>query len=176
MNRADKERFVAELRERLKKAKVVYLTDFTGLDVPSITVLRSRLRESGAEYLVVKNRLAKRALADLDDIPDLEEHLVGPTAVVFAYDGPVEPAKAVAEFAREHDDRPVFKVGVLDQGLLEPAQIDRLAKLPPRDQLLAQLAGALEAPMAALAAALEGKLQETVGLVEALRRQKSEAA
>ena len=171
MNRTEKEAFVGEFRDKVQEAPVLYLTDFTGLDVKSMTLLRQRLRESGAEYLVVKNRLVKLAVADLD-LPDISESLLGPTGVVFGYEGIVEPAKVVSDFAKEHDDKPVFKVGILDNQIVSAAEIMRLAQLPPREQLLAQLAGALEAPMVALASALEGKLQEMSGLLEALKEQK----
>lgn len=175
MKRSDKETFVAEFGERLGRTPVFYLTDFTGIDVKSMTVLRDRLHESGAEYVVVKNRLMLRALEAVEDeLPDLSEHLIGPTAVVLIDDGPVEPAKALTEFAKDHGDRPVFKVGVLDRKIVEAEQFVRLAKLPTREELLAQLAGALEAPMAALAGALEAKLQETAGLLDALREKKSQ--
>jgi len=171
MNRAEKKTFVEDFREKVKGAPVLYLTDFSGLDVKSMTLLRSRLRESGAEYFVVKNRLVKLAIADLD-LPDISEALLGPTGVVLGYGGVVEPAKAVSDFAKEHDDKPVFKLGILDKELVSAAEIERLAKLPPREQLLAELAGVLEAPMAALVSAMEGKLQEMSGLLEALRGQK----
>jgi large subunit ribosomal protein L10 len=168
MKRTDKTSFVEDFRERLQDEPPIFLTDFTGLDVKSMTALRQELKEKGAEYLVVKNRLVRLALEDLD-IPDLTEWLTGPTGVVIGHTGPVNAAKTVSEFAKDHDDRPVFKVGVLDKNVLDPTQIDRLAKLPSRDELLAQLAGAMEAPMAALASALEGKLQEFVGLLKALQ-------
>lgn len=174
MKRSDKQAFVADFRERAGKAPVMYLTDFTGLDVKSITELRQSLRSVGAEYLVVKNRLVLRALEE-SDLPDISGALSGPTGVVFGYEGAVEPAKTLSEFAKEHEDRPVFKLGVLDNEILEPSQIERLAKLPPREQLMAELAGAMQAPMAALAMALEAKLQETVGLLEALRAERENA-
>ena len=171
MNRTEKQAFVGDFREKLREAPVLYLTDFTGLDVKSMTTLRQRLGDSGAEYLVVKNRLVKLAVADLD-LPDISEALLGPTGVVLGYGGIVEPAKAVADFAKAHDGKPVFKLGILDNKVVTAAEIGRLAKLPPREQLLAELAGALEAPMAALASALEGKLQEMSGLLDALKEQK----
>jgi len=176
MKRTEKEGFVEDFRERLKESPAIFLTDFSGLDVKSITVLRDDLKKNGAEYLVVKNRLVLRALQGME-VPDLSEWLTGPTGVVLGYTGPVEAAKAVADFARTHGDRPEFKVGVLDNAVLDAGQIQRLAKLPPRDQLLAMLAGAFEAPMAALAGALEGKLQEMVGLMKALqeKRERGEA-
>ena len=175
MNRTEKQTFVGDFREKVREAPVLYLTDFSGLDVKSMTVLRQRLKDSGAEYLVVKNRLVKLAVSDLD-LPDISEALLGPTGVILGYEGIVEPAKAVSDFAKEHDDRPVFKLGVLDNKVVTAAEIGRLAKLPPREQLLAELAGALEAPMAALASAFEGKLQEMSGLLDALKEQKGSEA
>jgi large subunit ribosomal protein L10 len=171
MNRTEKEAFVAELRERITKAPVVYLTDFTGLDVKSITKLRRSLRANGAEYVVVKNRLARLAFGDTE-LPNIFEDMVGPTGVVLGYEDVVSPAKALTDFAKEHDNRPAFKLGILENQVLQPEQIDRLARLPSREQLLAQLAGALHAPTAMLAMALEAKLQEMAGLIDALREKR----
>ena len=133
-----------------------------------MTSLRSQLKKSGAEYLVVKNRLVKRALEDTA-IPDISRFLEGPTGVVFGDDDVVAAAKTVTDFAKENGDRPVFKVGVLDTTVLDAAQIDRVATLPPREELLSQVAGVLSAPMSALVGAMSGKLQEMAGLVDALR-------
>jgi large subunit ribosomal protein L10 len=175
MNRTEKEAFVAAFRERIGRAPAVYLTDFTGLNVKEITQLRQNLRDVGAEYLVVKNRLARLALADEADFPDIDADLTGPTGVVFGFEGAVEPAKAVSEFAKAHQDKPVFKIGVLDAKIVDAAQIERLAKLPSREEILSQLAGALEGPMAALASALGAKIQEMSGLIDALKQQKEGA-
>ena len=171
MNRTQKESFVSELRERITKAPVVYLTDFTGLDVKSITQLRRSLRESGAEYLVVKNRLARLAFGETE-LPNIFDDMVGPTGVVLGYEDVVSPAKALTDFAKEHDNRPAFKLGILEKQVLQPEQIDRLARLPSREQLLSQIAGAFQAPMAMLAMALEAKLQEMAGLIDALREKR----
>lgn len=174
MDRARKEEFVAELRERIDRAPVVYLTDFSGLSVKQMTTLRRSLRASGAEYVVVKNRLAKRAWAETE-LPDISESLEGPTGMVFGYEDVVLAAKALSDFAKDHDKRPSFKLGVLDQKVLGPEQIDRIAKLPPKDQLYAELAGALQAPVAALAGALGAKLQEAAGLLDALKQEREKA-
>jgi large subunit ribosomal protein L10 len=171
MKRTEKEGFVEGFRESLKESPAIFLTDFTGLDVKSMTVLREELRKSGAEYVVVKNRLVRLALEETG-FPDISDWLNGPTGVVIGHSGPVEAAKTVADFQKSHDDRPVFKVAVLENSVLDPSQIDRLAKLPSKEALLAQLAGALEAPLAAFAGALEAKIQEMSGLIEALRDQK----
>ena len=173
MKKSEKETFVAEFRERHGRAPVMYFTDFTGLDVKSLSSLRQSLRDSGAEYVVGKNRLVTRALQEAN--LDLGDALSGPTGVVFGYEDVVTPAKVLTDFAKDHQDRPSFKLGVLDGKVIAPEQIGRLAKLPSREVLLSQLAGALQAPMAALAGVLEAKLQETVGLLEALKEKRESA-
>jgi ribosomal protein L10 len=175
MDRTQKESFVTSLRERIDRARVMYLTDFTGLNVNAMTELRRSLKSSGAEYLVVKNRLARRVFAEAVDLPDITASLEGPTGLVFGYEDAVTAAKTLSDFAREHDQKPAYKLGIMDQKILQPEQIDRMAKLPPREHLLAELAGAFEAPMVALATALEAKLQETAGLLDALRGEREQA-
>lgn len=172
MERLAKEQFVEDFRESLSASSVLYLADFSGLNVKSMTKLRRSLRESGAQFMVVKNRLAKRALAELD-LPEISDHLVGPTGFILAEGDAAAPAQVVKQFAKEHNDRPVFKVGVLDAALLSPQDIQRIADLPPREQLLAEVAGAFQAPMAALASALGALTQELAGLMDALKEQKS---
>jgi large subunit ribosomal protein L10 len=175
MDRAQKETFVTELQERVNRAPVMYLTDFTGLDVKAMTKLRRSLKSSGAEYVVVKNRLVQRVFAASEGLPDISGNFEGPTGLVFGYEDAVAPAKIVSDFAKEHDQRPVFKIGLMDKKVLQPEQIAKLANLPPREQLLSELAGLMQAPLAALAGALEAKVQEMAGLLDALRieREKS---
>lgn len=168
MKLQEKQAIVDELSAKLRGANAFYLTDFTGLNVKSITDLRRRLRNAGVEYLVVKNTLAERALEGAD-FPDIAEFFKGPTALVIGHDDPVAPAKVLADFAKEHDNKPAVKAGIVERKAVSAAQIDVLAKLPPREQLLAELAGALEAPMAQLAYVMQAKLYEMAGLLDALR-------
>jgi ribosomal protein L10 len=175
MERREKETVIAELKERIGRAPALYLTDFTGLNVKSITKLRRSLRRSGAEYVVVKNRLAQKAFELSPDMPDLAGTLEGPTGLVFGYEDAVAAAKALADFAREHDQRPTVKIGIMDRKIIDAAQVARLASLPPRDQLLAELAGAMQSPLAQLAWAMEAKVQEMAGLLEALKSERERA-
>lgn len=175
MERQEKETVVAELRERIGRAPALYLTDFHGLNVHSITKLRRSLRQSGAEYVVVKNRLAQKAFEQTPGMPDVSSQLEGPTGLVFGYEDVVAAAKALSDFAKEHDQRPAVKVGVMNGKVLDATQVARLASLPPREQLLAELAGALQAPIAQLAWALEAKVQEMAGLLEALKSEREQA-
>jgi large subunit ribosomal protein L10 len=170
----EKQAIVEQLAERLRDAEAVYLTDFTGLNVKSMTDLRARLRRVGGEYLVVKNTLARRAFSGLD-LPDIGGFFTGPTGLVIGREDPVTAAKVLDEFAREHDNKPAVKIGIVERRTVGAEDVARLAKLPPREQLLAELAGLLEAPLAQLAYALQALLGEFVGLLEALRAQRESA-
>lgn len=170
----DKKRITEELYEQLKASGTIYLTDFTGLSVKAMTELRTKLREEGLGYRVVKNTLAKRAIADLD-LPGLEEHLEGPTGLLFSESDPVGPAKAVKDFAKENDDRPVFKIGVIDGAEVTSDDISRLAELPSRDQLLGSIAGSLTAGVAGIAGALNALMRDIADMIDQVAR-KNESA
>jgi len=172
MNKGEKAAVVERLTGRLSQAPTVYLTDFTGLTVPQVTEFRRRLRAIGVEYLVVKNRLAQRALGP---VAELEPFLEGPTGVVFADADPIGAAKVLAEFTKEFT-RPAVKAGFMDGRAIAAAQVGRLATLPSREQLLAQAGGALQSPLAAFAGALNGLLSTFIGALEALREQRAGAA
>ena len=171
MKRTDKEQLVIELKEKIGGAQALYYTDFTGLNVKRMTELRRRLRKANVEYVVIKNTLALRAVNESGLVG---ERLKGPTGLVIGRDA-VGAAKVLTDFQKDHEDRPAFKVGVLERKVIAPAQIVQLAKLPSREALLAQLAGALQAPMAALAGVLEAKIQEMAGLLDALKDQRGQA-
>ena len=160
-----KKTITAGIAESLEQAGAIYVTDFTGLDVGAQGELRTKLRESGAAYRVVKNTLTIRALDGLD-LDGLEEHLTGPTGLVLAGDDPVAPAKAVRDFAREHDNRPVFRVGVVDRRTVEAAEIARLADLPGRDSLLGSIAGALTASAGGIAGVLGGLMRDIAYMID----------
>jgi large subunit ribosomal protein L10 len=175
MKLQEKEAVVTELTAKLRGANSFYLTDFTGLNVKHITDLRRRLRNAGVEYLVVKNTLAERALEG-SELPDIAEHFRGPTALVIGHKDPVTPAKVLSDFAREHDNKPAVKAGIVEKKAVTRVQIDALAKLPPREELLAQLAGAMSAPLSQFVYVLQAKLYEMAGLLEALRASRTEDA
>jgi large subunit ribosomal protein L10 len=172
--KAQKQETVTALAARLKRSTTLYVTDFTGLNVAKMTQLRRRLRQAGTDFLVVKNTLARRALGDAQ-VPGLEQHLAGPTGLVLAGADPVAAAKVLADFAREFE-KPAIKVGLVDGKAVTAAQVKRLASLPSRLELLGQLGGALQAPMAGFVGALNGLLMNIVGALEALRAKRAEGA
>jgi large subunit ribosomal protein L10 len=174
MNRTEKQAAVEELSARLKAARSIYLTDFTGLNVLAVTDLRRRLRRAGVEYVVVKNTLARRALANAA-VPGLDGFLHGPTALAVTAADPAAAAKVLTDFAKEFE-KPSVRAAIVEGRAVTPEQVKRLASLPPRQQLLSELGAAMQAPLAALAGALQGVLTTFVGALEALRTQREGAA
>jgi large subunit ribosomal protein L10 len=175
MRRDEKDVVVTDLQQRLDGASAFYLTDFTGLSVKQITEFRSRLRKQGVEYVVVKNTLAKRALEALE-LSDVADFFAGPTGLVIGRNDAVAAAKVLSDFAREHADRPAVKVGVVDRKAFAPEEVKRLADMPPREVLLAQIAGGLQAPMARLAGGMNQLMAGFARAVDQLRQQKEGAA
>lgn len=169
-----KKAVVAELSDKLGEAKAFYLTDFTGLDVEKMTDLRARMRAENVEYLVVKNTLALRAMEGLD-LPDIDEFFTGPTGLAIGNEDPVTPARVLDTFAKENDQKPSVKVGIVERQQVTAEEVGRLAKLPPREELLSELAGAMQAPLAVLVLLMEGKARELLGLLEALRAERDGA-
>src|SRR5688572_16102476 len=170
MQMAQKHEVVADLSAKLSKAKCLYLTDFTGLDVASITELRRRLTSAGGEYVVVKNTLARRALTG-GPYEGLTEHLAGPNAFALSEGDVVIAAKILTEFARERE-RPQIRAGAVEGRVVSIEEIRRIADLPPRDQLLAQVVGTMRAPIAGLVYTLSGLLSKFVRTVDAVREDK----
>lgn len=169
--KAQKQDMVTKLQAQLSGSPTVYVTDFTGLNVALITDLRRRLRKAGVEYVVVKNTLARRALTEAQRA-GLEPHLAGPTAIVFAGTDPVGAAKVLTDFAREFE-KPAIKVGIVEGKAVTPAQVKHLAALPSKPQLMAQLGGALQAPMAGFLGVMNGLLYAMVGALEALKTKRA---
>ena len=171
MKRPEKEKLVAELKEKLTGAKALYYTDFTGLNVKNMTDLRRRLRKANVEYVVIKNTLALRAVNESGLVA---QKLKGQTGLVIAKDA-VVAAKVLADFAKENDSRPSVKGGLLEGKQLDTEQVKKLASMPSREQMLADLGAGLQSPMAAFVGALNGLLYMFAGALEGLRTQREGA-
>ena len=169
MKREDKARVIEELTEKLKSNSVV-LVDYKGINVAQSDRLRARSRESGVEFVVAKNTLAQIA-ADRAGIEDISELLVGPTAIAFSED-PVTGAKLMDEFSNEIDAFEL-KGGLLDSGrVVDAAGVARLSRLPGREQLIAQVVGGIQAPLAGLVTVLNGTIRNLVILLNQVAEQK----
>jgi large subunit ribosomal protein L10 len=173
MDRAEKERLVGELTERLKATETMIVADYRGLTVTEIDELRTKLLEHGARFSVVKNTLTKRA-AESAGVDTLLALLEGPTAIAFLEtDGdPVAVAKALDDAAKS--EVLVIKGGLLDGAEIAADDVKRLAKLPPADTLRAQLVGALAGSLTTVVGLFAAPMRDIVGVIDARIRQLEE--
>ena len=170
MNREEKARVIEELTERLRGGSLV-VVDYQCMNVAQSTRLRARSRESGVEFMVAKNTLAQRA-ANEAGVEGLKEFVVGPTAIDFTED-PVEGAKLMIEFSDEVETFEI-KGGILDGGRVMSAEdVVALSRLPGREQLLAQLLGAIQSPLAGLVTVLNAPMRNLAVVLNQVAEQKN---
>ena len=174
MGRAERAASISALREKLSGARSAVLTDFRGLSVAEMTELRTLLRKSAVEYIVVKNTLAKIAVAETE-LASLAAQLEGPTAIAISRADLVAPSKVLATWSKT---RPTFiiKGGVVEGRLMSPADIAVLAALPPREVLLARLAGTVQAPLQGLVNVLAGPIRALASVLDQVRRHRETSA
>jgi len=155
---------VEDLRSRLDGVKTVVLTEYRGLTVQELSELRKQLRAVSAQYKVVKNRLARLAIAS-SAFEGRGTHLKGPTAVILSKEDPVAVAKALHAFARAHQALAI-KAGYVDGQMLPPPELKALADLPSREALRAQLVGAIQGVLATLVGIINAPHRELVYVLE----------
>ena len=167
----DKVAKVDEIAGKLETAGTVLVTEYRGLDVPAQAQLRAAVKDAGGEFKIYKNTLTKLA-AERTGLA-LDEHLTGPTALAFAYPpeggqaDPVALSKALTEFQKTNDAL-VIKGGVVDGAVIGPDDVTALSKVPPREEMLAQFAGLLQAPMSQFARLLNAMPTKLAQLTQAL--------
>lgn len=140
-----KKQIVQEIANNLKESQTTIMVDYRGLDVAEVTELRKNLRDAGVEYKVYKNTLTRRAIQEAN-LEELEDILVGPTAIAFSKDDVIAPAKILHEFSKEHEDLEI-KGGAIEGKIATIDEIKELATLPDYDGLLSMLLSVLQAPM-----------------------------
>ena len=156
---------IDELSVQLSRSKLTIITDYRGLPVSALQGFRTNLRPGGAELRVAKNTLTAIAARNAG-VEGLDELLAGPTAIVLAYDDPVQTAKAVADFVRTSRVL-VVRGGVMDGRVVSPADVDAIATLPSKEELQAKLLGMLMSPMARTLGVLSGPSRSLAYLLNA---------
>lgn len=140
-----KKQVVSEIATKLKESKSTVLVDYRGLNVSQVTELRKQLREAGVEFKVYKNTLSRRAAAEAE-LTELDQQLVGPTAIAFSADDVIAPAKVLHSFAKKNDKLEI-KAGVIEGQVSSAEDVKALAELPSREGLLSMLLSVLQAPV-----------------------------
>ncbi len=162
----EKEAIVAEVAEIANSAFSVVVAEYAGLESVDMDDLRAKSREGGVRLRVVKNTLARRALEGTD-FACLQDSLVGPVVMAFSQEDPGAAARVVKDFTKENDKLVVKALSISGQ-LLEASELDRLAKLPTKDQAISMLMSVMQAPITKLARTLNevpGKLVRTVAAI-----------
>ena len=162
-----------DTQQRIAGVRGIYLADFSGMTVQSLSLLRKKCREQGVQFRVIKNTLMKRAFHERG-IRELDEHLVGPTGLVFSPSNEMAPAKILSDFAKEFE-KPRVKAAVVDGRLYDWKAIARLAALPSREVLLSQIIGTFVAPMSNFLGAVTALLATPANMADALQREKTKA-
>ena len=173
MPREKKVKIVSELEEALTNCNVAVLTDYRGLPASELTSLRRKLRESGVEYRVVKNTLARFA-AEGADKDFLIGSFDGPVAIAFGYSDITEPAKALLDYINSSKSILSIKGGFLDDRLLTADDITTLAKIPPREVLLSQVLSGMQSPVVSLLNLLNNPLRGFMAILQARIKQLEE--
>lgn len=169
MPTAQKAQAIDALADSFQRAQLVVVANYRGLSVSQMQQLRGNLRDSNAEFTVAKNTLTRLASERVGvEIP--AEHLEGPTALMFAYEDVVAPAKALTDFVRSSRVLEL-KVGVMEGHSIDTSQIEALASMPPREELLARLVGLLASPMTRAVGVLSGPSRSMAYLLNARAEQ-----
>lgn len=140
-----KKQVVTEIADKLRDSKSTILVDYRGLDVSEVTELRKQLREAGVDFKVYKNTMTRRA-TEAAELTELNEILVGPTAIAFSTEDVVAPAKILNGFAKNHEALEI-KGGVIEGKIASLDQIKELADLPSYEGLMSMLLSVLQAPI-----------------------------
>jgi large subunit ribosomal protein L10 len=163
---------VSELTEQIGKASNAFLIDFKGITVPQVTELRKQVRQANSGYVVVKNTLALIALKD-SPIINMKEQFTGPTAIAFNATDAVVLAKALTKFAK---DVPAvsFKGALLNGQVVPASEIQNIANLPSREELVAKLLYLLQSPIRGLVTVLQANIRNLAVVLDQVAKQKEQ--
>lgn len=164
---------LAKIKEDLSGVTAMWVVDYRGLTVKDIQALRNSIREADAGMKVYKNTLMHIALDELD-LPNMDAVLAGPSAFVFAGEDPVASAKALKDFAKGNENL-VIKGGMMDGAFVDAAQVEAIASLPSREELIAKLLGTISNPLVKTVRVLNGPMEAFARCVSAIADQKNAA-
>jgi len=172
--RPEKESIVNEIKESLSASGFVYLADYRGLSVQKLAELRKELAGADAQMHIYKNRYLGVAMGE-ERRSELAGSLIGPTGTFTGSGDPTAVAKILVKFKKENK-LPVLKGGSLEDKVLTGSDIEALAKIPPREILLSQLVGTVQAPMSALVGVMTAKVSSLLYVLNAIEDKKKNAA
>lgn len=170
MPNAQKLEEVARIKELFDGNNAYFITDYQGLNVAEMTTLRKNLREQNIKFIIAKNTLV-RVASEQAGVAGIQEHLNGPTAIAFTKEDAAVAAKILHDSFKERE-LPRMKVFVVEEEVFPGDDIQRLADLPTKDELLGMIASAVEAPVKNVAVLVDAFFQGLLGVIEALAEKK----
>jgi large subunit ribosomal protein L10 len=176
MLRENKTKVIEGVRDRIDRMQAVILTDYQGINVEGMNVLRREFKNAGVEYTVIKNSLVGHAIEDRPYAADLAKHLKGMTAFAWTYGDPGAPARVILDFQKKNKDKLAIKCGVIGEKFLEAEAVGRTAFLPTLDQARATLLNLLQTPAQQLMSVLQAPARGVLNVLTARKRDLEEAS
>jgi large subunit ribosomal protein L10 len=167
-----KREIVANLTRKLEKTTSLYLVDAGGLTVAQSGEIRREFRKINAEFKVAKNTLIRRALQDNATFTVPDNSLKGSTAVVFAYDDPIAPAKIIRKYF-DKDKKPSLKLAIIEGQTFDGSQLKAVSELPSREDMIASIVGSLHAPISGIVGSINAVMRDVASLVEEVAKKQA---
>ncbi len=171
-NLENKKEIVKEISQKFTTAQSIVLVDYKGISVEKATLLRNKAREADVSYKVYKNTLARLAATEAG-CGDLNEHFIGSIAIAVSESDPIAPAKLLSTFIKENKVLAI-KAGYVDGKVMSADEVEKLAALPPKEELVAKMLGSLNTPIAGLANVLNGNIRGLAVALNAIKEQKEQ--
>jgi large subunit ribosomal protein L10 len=172
MNRNEKSTLISEISEMMEKSTAIFLTDYSGINVEDINDLRNQFRDEGVNYKVFKNTLFKRALDDSGKYEKLADHLVGMTGFAFADENPVAPAKIIKKYF-DKNKKLSLKACYIEGEYFDGKNLDTLASLPSKNDLVASIIGSINAPASGIVGAINAVMRDLVSVIAEVAKTKA---
>lgn len=172
MNKTEKQVVIDDVIERLRRAKGLYFTDFSGMTVEQITAFRRELTKAQIDFKVAKNTFVQRALNDVGGYDAASEALVGPTGIAFGYDDPVEPARVLKKFV-DKNEKPRLKMAFVEGVPYSGKNLAAIAALPSRNDLIAGILGSLNAPASGIVGCINAVMRDLSSVIEEVAKKQA---
>lgn len=168
----EKAEVVSELKEMIENSSAIFLTDYTGIDVADINEIRNQFRKEGVKYKVYKNTLFKRAIVESGKYEKLAEHLVGMTGYAFASENPVAPAKIIKKYFDEKQ-KLSLKACYVENQYFQGENLNELAALPSKNDIIAGILGSLNAPASGIVGAINAVMRDLVSVIDEISKREA---
>ena len=172
MNKNEKAEVISEILEVINGSSAVFLTDYSGINVADISDIRNQFRKEGVRYKVYKNTLFKRALQESGKFEKLAEHLEGMTGFAFASDNPVAPAKIIKKYF-DTSKKLALKACYIETDYYDGSELDQLATLPTKTDLIASIMGSLNSPASGIVGAINAVVRDLVSVVDQISKREA---